>query len=176
MTVQIPSTWPIIGPREYAGRAPIQAPDWGALCESLHYLYERRGIVLGGRIWDSGLTTAENTTVLCGVPTRILDGGWKLVASAYGDDFSAEFNVVNLEDSSTNIATLTASDSSGTTDWYTDTSTESDADVRDDGTTSGSLALMAVGVDITFNAGGVLYQVALSALRDLSPSDIPTEI
>lgn len=175
MTITVPSNFNLPGIRTYAGRAPIQADDWGALAESLHYLYEKRGIYLGGRVFEGGIS-ADSTAefYVGGVPTRVLTGGWDVVFAVHGEHYTASLDLENL-DTSTTVSSLSITAGSSKV-WSTDTDTLTDAEIRDDGTTGGTLTLLHGAVDINVDEGnsGVIYHIACYATRNISGSDINT--
>jgi hypothetical protein len=176
MTIQVPTNINFLGIREYAGRAPIQAGDWGELCESAHYLFERRGIHLGGRVYPGGIT-ADSTDdfYVSGIPTRILTGGWDVTFAVYGEHFDVSFTLINIDDSSTTVSS-TSLIAGGSFAWRTTTDTLTDAEIRDDGTTSGSLTLLYGDIDIDIDEAnsGSVYQIDVFATNDIAGTDIPT--
>lgn len=171
MTIVIPSAAPtFLGAREYAGRAPIQAPDWGALCEANHYMFAHGGEYLGGRVWPEGVTTDFDDVICAAVPDRILTGGWELKFLVYGQDVSIDFAVENIEDGTT-LSTETVTNT--ILRWSDNSATYTDAEIRDDGTSSGDLTLIFVTASSTMGGSGEVYQVAVMAQNSLASADIP---
>lgn len=173
MTIIRPADATFGGARQYAARAPIQATDWADLAEATHYMFERRGVLLGGRIFDPVRTTDIADTFLCGVPTRLLRGGGvSFDFLAFGKDGDLTFTVKNLDTGATLSTTVLALNAS-TTRWASTTETYTGAEIRDTGTTGGQITLLFVEVTSALDPTGEVYQIGAYGSPSLSDAQMP---
>ena len=173
MTITTPTTWPLLGTREYAARAPVQAPDWKALAQATHYLWSRRGVHLGGREWPDGITSASPDLIWpASVPARLERGDdWRLEVHLYGVGCSSTVDVYNYDLGTPNVATVNNS-VGGTAGWDRSSALLSLTDITDDGTTGGEIALLTCEVDLSFDSD-TIYQIDMWANPTRAQLDLP---
>lgn len=193
MAKTIPTAYQQQNLRELAARSPVLASSWSSsgsdygLVEALHFLWSRSGARMGGHIfgdtpWATTQTsyqTANDNAGLnldellpSGTCERLLSGdNVEFEIGAIAEDCDLQAVIWNAN-TSTSIATLTASTSGGSTELISDTASVAVADAQDGSSDPALLyALLSAKARST---EAKIYGFAVYESVVASTSDLPT--